>query len=107
MGLLKRRGVLTTTLRHELAHAVIDAASRNRAPRWLEEGFAIYLAGEGRTLARYVTKAKLTPDEIEQRLHRPGSQEEMRMLYALAYTSVSDLIRSSGETSVWKKLASG
>ena len=46
-GILKRRGALITTLRHELAHVVIDAVSHNRAPRWLEEGFAIYLAGEG------------------------------------------------------------
>src|SRR5205807_6734533 len=41
LALLKRRGVLVTTLRHELAHTVIDAVSHNRAPRWLEEGFAI------------------------------------------------------------------
>src|SRR2546425_7973040 len=41
IGILKHRGVLITTLRHELAHAVIDTVSHNRAPRWLEEGFAI------------------------------------------------------------------
>ena len=52
LALLKRRGILYTTLRHELAHVVIDAVSHNRAPRWLEEGFAIYLAGEGRMIAR-------------------------------------------------------
>ena len=46
-GVAKRRGVLITTLRHELAHVLIDALSNNRAVRWLEEGFAIYLAGEG------------------------------------------------------------
>src|SRR5207253_1849014 len=68
LPLLERRGVLWTTLRHELAHAVIDAVSHNRAPRWLAEGFAIYLAGEGRSFARYATKTKLTPSEIEKRL---------------------------------------
>ncbi len=104
-GILKRRGVLLTTLRHELAHVVIDKASHHRAPRWLEEGFAIYLAGEGPTFARYATKTKLSPDQIEKRLERPGSQQDMRMLYSLAYNQVSYLIQSGTEASVWKKLA--
>jgi hypothetical protein len=107
VGILKRRGALTTTLRHELAHVVIDAVSHNHAPRWLGEGFAIYLAGEGQMLARYATKTKLSPDEIEKRLARPGSQQEMRMLYSLAYNQVVDLIRAGNEASVWKKLAIG
>jgi SpoIID/LytB domain protein len=104
-GILKRRGVLVTTLRHELAHVVIDKASHNRAPRWLEEGFAIYLAGEGRMFAHYATKTKLSPDEIEKRLERPGSQQDMRMLYSLAYNQVLYLIQSGTEAAVWKKLA--
>jgi stage II sporulation protein D len=104
-GILKRRGVLVTTLRHELAHAVIDKASHNRAPRWLEEGFAIYLAGEGQMFAHYATKTKLSPEEIEKRLERPGSQQDMRMLYSLAYNQVYYLIQSGTEAGVWKKLA--
>ncbi len=84
---------------------VIDAISHNRAPRWLGEGFAIYLAGEGPMFARYATKTKLSPDEIEKRLERPGSQQEMRMLYALAYNHVLDLIRAGTEAGAWKKLA--
>jgi hypothetical protein len=104
-AILKRRGVLLTTLRHELAHVVIDRAGHNRAPRWLEEGFAIYLAGEGPMFARYATKTKLSPDQIEKRLERPGSEQEMRMLYSLSYNQVSYLIQSGTESSVWKKLA--
>jgi len=107
VGVLKRRGSLTTTLRHELAHVVIDAVSHNRAPRWLGEGFAIYLAGEGPMFARYATKTKLSPDELEKRLERPGSQQEMRMLYSLAYNQVVELIRTGSEASVWKELAGG
>ena len=107
VGLLKRRGVLTNTLRHELAHTVIDAVSRNRAPRWLEEGFALYLAGEGATISRYLTRSAHSTEELEQRLARPGSQEAMRALYAEAYTKVLELIRTNGEASVWKRLAGG
>jgi SpoIID/LytB domain protein len=105
VALLKRRGVLIPTLRHELAHAVIDKASRNRAPRWLEEGFAIYLAGEGATISRYRGRGLLSTADLEKRLERPGSQDEMRLLYAQAYLDVLSLVRNNGEASVWKKLA--
>jgi hypothetical protein len=105
VGILKRRGVLTTTLRHELAHVVIDAVSHDRAPRWLEEGFAIYLAGEGPMFSRHASKTKLASAEIEKRLFRPGSQQEMRTLYAQAYTSVLELVRTESETTVWRKIA--
>ena len=105
LALLKHRGVLVPTLRHELAHAVIDTVSNNRAPRWLEEGFAIYLAGEGSMFASYLTKAKLSPDEIEKGLERPGSQQAMRMFYAAAYIEVNRLIQTDGEVRVWLRIA--
>ena len=105
VGILKRRGVLVTALRHELAHVVIDRASGNRAPRWLEEGFAIYLAGEGPMISNYITRGALSTEELEKRLERPGSQQEMRALYAQSYTDVFYLVRNNGEASVWKKLA--
>ena len=105
-GILKRRGILITTLRHELAHVAIDTVSHNKAPRWLAEGFAIYLAGEGPTISRYQRPgASLTTEELEKRLERPGSQEDMRALYAAAYAAVSALVRNNSEASVWKKLA--
>jgi SpoIID/LytB domain protein len=102
---LKQRGVLFTTLRHEFAHVVIDAVSHNRAPRWLSEGFAIYLAGEGETISRYLKRGLLSVEELEKRLERPSSQDEMRGLYAQAYISVAGLVRDQGEASVWKRLA--
>jgi hypothetical protein len=84
---------------------VIDKVSRNRAPRWIEEGFAIYLAGEGPMISNYVRRGALSTEELEKRLERPGSQQEMRALYAQAYTDVFYLIRNNGEVSMWKKLA--
>ena len=106
-ALLKRRGVLTTTLRHELAHVFIDVVSRDRAPRWLEEGFAIYLAGEGQMFSHYIRRGLMVTEELEKRLQRPGSQQEMRALYAQAYLEVAQMVRYEGEASVWKKLAGG
>jgi len=104
-AVLKQRGVLFTTLRHELAHIMIDWVSAKRAPRWLEEGFALYLAGEGQLISRYAAKGQFTEDELEQRLQHPQTQVEMRTLYAEAYLMVTEMIRRQGEASVWNKLS--
>jgi SpoIID/LytB domain protein len=104
LALLKRRGVLTTTLRHELAHVIIDIISRDRAPRWLEEGFAIYLAGEGSMFSNQIKRGAMAPEDLERRLEHPRTQQEMRGLYAQAYLQVAQLVRYEGEASVWKKL---
>ncbi len=104
VAILKRRGVLNTTLRHELAHVSIDTVSHNRAPRWLAEGFAIYLAGEG-AMYYHSPRVVMADDELERRLEHPRSQSEMRSLYAAAYAKVSEMVRNNGEASVWQKLA--
>jgi SpoIID/LytB domain protein len=103
VAILKRRGILVSTLRHEMAHAVIDSIN-NHAPRWLAEGFALYLAGEGQTISRYTPKANLSTEQLEKRLKNPRSQEEMRALYAAAYSAVLKLVTSEGEASVWRRL---
>lgn len=103
--ILKQRGVLFTTLRHELAHILIDSVSNKRAPRWLEEGFALYLAGEAQMISRYVTRDRLAEDELEQRLQHPRTQQDMRTLYAEAYLIVAEIIRHQGEPSVWTRLS--
>ena len=105
LGILKQRGVLFTTLRHELAHVIIDAVSNKHAPRWLEEGFALYLAGEGQTISRYGMRSRLAEDELEQRLEHPRTQAEMRTLYAEAYLTVVEMIRRRGEAGVWQTLS--
>jgi SpoIID/LytB domain protein len=105
LGILKQRGVLFSTLRHELAHVTIDSVSHNHPPRWLAEGFAIYLAGEGEMISRYLKRGLLSNEDLEKRLERPSSPEEMRSLYAQAYVSVAGRVRSEGEAGLWKQLA--
>jgi stage II sporulation protein D len=109
LELLNRRRILAQTLRHEYAHSVIDELGRGRAPRWLAEGMASHLAGEGqllmRTLGGEARREKLSTAELERRLKRPASADEMRTLYAEAYRVVRDLIRTEGEAALWRRIA--
>ena len=103
LPLLKQRRILESTLRHELAHAVIDTLGDN--PRWLAEGMAIYLAGEGKLLEPYRSNTPISPETIERQLTASKSPAEMRTAYADAYFLVRELIRTNGENSLWKRLA--
>jgi len=105
VAVLKRRGVLETTLRHELVHTLIDRLSHGRAPRWLAEGTALYFAGEGVLLARHAPQRRMTIAEIDNGLARASSAAEMRTAYAAAYAEVRELIRESGEASLWQRIA--
>lgn len=105
LGVLRRRRVLSSTLRHEYTHTVIEATGQGRTPRWLAEGLAIAFAGEGPSLLRFrPPPRRLSLDELERRLASPHSASEMRSLYASAYVAVRALIQKEGEAAVWRRL---
>ena len=101
---LRRRRILTSTLRHEYAHAAIDAAGGGRAPRWLAEGLAIHFAGEAAMLERFESRNRVSLDELERKLEHPATAVEMRVLYAAASREVRALIQKEGESRVWRRL---
>jgi SpoIID/LytB domain protein len=103
LEVLRRRGLLLTTPRHEFVHAAVEAVGSGRAPLWLAEGLAAHVAGEGPSLARSPEGGTLSVDELERRLARPASAQEMRALYAAAYREVSALVRREGEPAVWRR----
>jgi stage II sporulation protein D len=105
LQLLKRKRILETTLRHELAHAAIDVLGNGRAPRWLAEGLAIYLAGEGKFVERYAPRVPMKTEEIEQKLAGARSSQEMRVAYAEAYLEVKRMVQNEGEARVWRRVA--
>ncbi|MEP7270274.1 MAG: SpoIID/LytB domain-containing protein [Acidobacteriota bacterium] len=105
---LRRRANLATTLRHEYVHAVIESLGRGKTPRWLAEGIAIHVAGEGNRFSaggRRPTIMMMSTDELERRLARPTSADDMRALYFVAYDKVRALVRDEGESALWRRVA--
>lgn len=107
LEVLKRRRILETTLRHELVHKLVEMVGGDRTPRWLSEGLALYLAGEGPLLERFIPRVKPAIGELEKTIAGSHTQEEMRMAYAAAYAEVRRLIAKDGERAVWRLVARG
>lgn len=101
---LRRRRILETTLRHELVHVLVDSIGQGRTPRWLAEGLALHLAGEGRMVARYATARYITTEDIDKQLINATSATDMRVAYAAAYSEVKRLINREGEANVWRRV---
>lgn len=82
-------------LRHELAHLALHEFQGNLPPRWFDEGYASYAAGEwGRTeiLATNVALALRgmpTLNELEESFE--GGTTAAQSAYALAYRAVAEL----------------
>jgi stage II sporulation protein D len=88
LAVLRNRGVLDRTIRHELVHVMTDAVLAKR-PMWVREGAAIYFAGEqpiqGQPTERPAFKPKpraSCPDDSE--LRQPVSVGALSNAYARA-----------------------
>ncbi|MBE3097674.1 MAG: SpoIID/LytB domain-containing protein, partial [Planctomycetes bacterium] len=77
VSVLRRRGILERTVRHEIAH-VLTAPWLGGRPRWVTEGAAIFFSGE--TPARADQTACPTDDD----LGHSRSPEALRSAYARA-----------------------
>ncbi|HKO60279.1 MAG TPA: SpoIID/LytB domain-containing protein [Pyrinomonadaceae bacterium] len=104
LNILRRRNVLSTTVRHELVHVVINAAG-GRTSRWLAEGLAIHFAGEGALVSSHTPRAAMSAEQIEQKLSGAASATEMKTAYAAAYRAVQQLISAEGESNVWRRIS--
>ena len=91
--LLRSRGVLESTIRHELLHVLIESQAKPGLPLWFREGLAGVLAGG-------LTAGAATRIPSDNELRRPADAASARRVYREAQAMVAKLVRSYGESAV-------
>lgn len=93
LAALRNRGVLDSTLRHELWHVLVEGQAAPALPRWFREGLVEYLAAPGAAggPVRIPSDAELRDTHDAARARRA---------YADAARAVADLARRYGETAL-------
>ena len=97
------QGDLPTTLRHELAHIVLHNAVHVRVPRWFDEGYAAYAAGEWDRLAALslnLSVARGVPELDDLNGALRGGIASAGPAYALAMSAVARLAERNPERSL-------
>ncbi len=102
---LHTRGILTVVGPREYYEWAIGKLSKGHAPRWIEEGFASYLAGEASVLEDlrqdFGTKPlAMTTREMESALKRESDRQETRRAYYNAYRTVEEIVKAHGENAM-------
>jgi peptidoglycan hydrolase-like amidase len=96
---LRSRGVLESTLLHEMLHVVLDQRAHPRLPDWFREGVVLWLtdpdkpAGAGAGSASGIAQA--------------GSEAEMRRSYEAARSQVKRLVNRYGRGTVLSWVEAG
>ncbi len=98
---LNHKGILESTLRHELTHLVIHRLRAREVPQWFEEGMVLYLTGEQVTGHH---GSAFSARGLEEMITKPRSEAEMKAAYALAGEKVRRIARQRGETALWQML---
>ncbi len=102
---LHTRGLLTIVGPREYYEWAIGKLSKGHAPRWIEEGFASYLAGEAAVLEDFrqdfgTAPVAMSTREMESALERESDRQESRRACYNAYRTVEEIVRAHGEESL-------
>lgn len=101
---LERRGIVESTLRHEIFHVLVEAKAKTATPLWFREGIVLYLANPDAVMRE---TAAMTDGEIETVLREPLSREQVQRAYDAAQVRVFALVRQYGKKTVLGWLHSG
>jgi len=97
VGVLRSKGALEATIRHELLHVFVEAQARPGLPVWFREGVVGYLE-------RSHSDAAGTSDTD---MRQTADEGRARRAYAAAVQRVSDLVRRNGAAVVLTWLNTG
>ncbi len=99
--LLRSRGALEDTLRHELLHVLIEAHAAPGLPLWFREGLVEYLDGAP------LTSAGPARVPLDADLQQTADPARARRAYRDAAATVAALARRYGETALFGWLRAG
>jgi stage II sporulation protein D len=103
LAVLKEKSILESTLRHELAHLLVESRARAGTPLWFREGLVLYLADPKANFEPVV----LPEREMDADLKSPRSRESLERGYAAARTRVVQLVQQNGRSTVLEWLSAG
>ncbi|MCU1325215.1 MAG: SpoIID/LytB domain [Bryobacterales bacterium] len=89
---LRTRGVLESTLAHELSHIMLEGRASPNLPLWFREGLVGYLTGERSPAPLHA------PSDVD--LRQTDDQRKARRAYSDATGTVTKLVAAYGETRV-------
>ncbi|MBZ5525016.1 MAG: SpoIID/LytB domain-containing protein [Acidobacteriia bacterium] len=95
LATLRSKAILESTLRHELAHLLIEARAHPGAPLWFREGLVLYFADRRDTESVVMSEA-----EIEAALRHPEDRQHIERAYAAARTRVAKMMEQNGKAVV-------
>ncbi len=108
LATLKSKGVLESTLRHELLHLLVEEKARAGTPVWFREGLVLYLSSPSMSGAPHdAADSSMTVEQMETILEKSQKRDEVEKAYAAARTRVASLVREHGKEKVLGWLSRG
>jgi stage II sporulation protein D len=101
---LEKRGILESTIRHEVLHVLVEARAAAKTPLWFREGIVLVLSNES---AQGSATPEMTDGQIEAVLRQPTNRQEVQKAYAAAARRVSALMQQYGKEAVLGWLSDG
>lgn len=101
---LEKRGILESTLRHEVLHVLVEARAASNTPLWFREGIVLVLSNES---AQGSATREMTDGQIEAVLRQPTNRQEVQKAYAAAASRVSALMQQYRQEAVLGWLSGG
>ena len=93
--ILHHKGILNKLLTHEITHIFVNQTSDNNVPLWLNEGLAVYVAGESYPIRMNIKIRSFR--HLNQLLRDRKNKRKMRYGYQLSGEIVSYLINNYGK----------
>ncbi len=92
---------VTVVLRHELMHIYIHRISRGSAPRWFDEGMAIYWSGEWDLRNNFDLVTAVLGDNLisleDMEVSYPTEDRQVNLFYLESYSAVAFLVSEMGK----------